>query len=222
MKITPREVEEKYLYRTPIYLLTGDIETAKFYSNLASASSKLGYYVEDAVKSLIKFPKVKTEALGSFDGKYVLVKQKINKKIPDFVLVDTDSKKISVFEVKTNLKNLDFAQAFGEKIKHEELKKYLQYIFSDYNVILYVVDFFEGPSLKMNHYKDDDVLNTITGREFCEILEVSFDDVMNRVNKSRKDNLLFVQEYKDKVIENNYQDHLTEEDFTIMKFYESD
>ena len=105
MKITARDIEEKYLYRTPIYLLTGDVETARFYSDLASASSKLGYYVEDTVKNLIKFPKVKTEALGSFDGKYVLIKQKINKKIPDFLLVDTDNKKISVFEVKTNLKN---------------------------------------------------------------------------------------------------------------------
>ena len=220
MKIVERGVEEKYLYRTPVYLLTGDVETAKFYSDLASASSKLGYYVEDIVKSFIKFPIVKAEALGTFDGKYVLVKQKINKKIPDFLLVDTNEKRISVFEVKTNLKNLDCAQAFGEKIKHQDLKEYLHTMFNGYDIILYVVDFFDGPSLKVNLYENDDVLKTISGRDFCKILEVSFEDVMGKITTSRKNNLSFVQDYKNKSIVSKDEDLPDTENLNLLSFYE--
>jgi len=46
MIIDERNLDEKALYNNPIYLLTGDFETAKFYSCLASACCKFGYFVE--------------------------------------------------------------------------------------------------------------------------------------------------------------------------------
>ena len=216
MKIVGRNVEDQFLHRTPVYLLTGDLETAKFYSDLASASSKLGYFVEDVVKDFITYPIVGREELGNRTGIYVLVKKKIVNKIPDFLKVDTDNKTVDVYEVKTNLKNLDSKQAFGEKIKHEELKNFLVGMFVDYTVTMYVVDFFEGPSLKVNLYENDTLLVTIPGRQFCDQLNVSFDDVMIKVRESREHNGLFIMDYKSKPLDQ--EDIAVSHETNLMRF----
>jgi hypothetical protein len=199
--IEDRNVDDIYLLRTPVYLLTGDIETAKFYSNLASACSKMGYFVENTIVDLITLPIIKYENLIGYDKKCVVVKPKIEGMIPDFLVCDPLNKSISIYEVKTNLKNLDSKQAVAEKNKHEKLHQLFSSLFPSFDVTMYIVDFIEGPSLKVNLYEKDSLLKTIDGRVFCKHLEVEYDDVLQKITEYQNINIEFIKQYKNKNIE---------------------
>ena len=203
MIIRDREVDNNLLLNTTIFLLTGDIETTKFFSNLTSACSQLGYFIEDVVKSKITYPIVEQRELGFRKGKYVLFKPKFNKQVPDFVLVDDVNKTINIFEVKINLRNADSKKVFGEKTKYESLKKYLDNIYKNYNVVLYAVDFFNLNGIRRNIklYEQSNVLRVITGQEFCDMIDVHYDDVMSEVYKHREENQKFIKEYKNKLMD---------------------
>jgi hypothetical protein len=203
MIIKDRNVNNSVLFNTTIYLLTGDVETTKFFSNLTSACSQLGYFIEDVVKSKITLPIVNQSELGLRKGKYVLFKPKFNKQVPDFVLVDDVNKTINIFEMKINLRNADSKKVFGEKTKYESLKNYLDNIYKNYNVILYAVDFFNMDSQRRNIklYEQSGVLGVITGQEFCDMISVNYDEVMSEVYKHRQENQNFILEYKSKLLD---------------------
>lgn len=221
MIIKERGIDNQLLYNTTIYLLTGDLETAKFFSNLTSSCSQLGYYIEDVVKSKIKYPIVGQENLGHRTGKYVLFKPKFNKQVPDFVFVDDENKTIHIFEVKINLRNADSKKVFGEKTKYASLKEYLDNIYKNYNVILHAVDFFNFDSARRNIklYEQSNVLNVITGVEFCQMLCVDYDEVMSEVYKHRKENQEFIIKFKNKKLDElnviNNQQHIN-----LLNYYE--
>jgi hypothetical protein len=198
--IEDRNVDDIFLLRTPVYLLTGDIETAKFYSNLASACSKMGYFVENTIVDLVKLPIIKYENLIGYDKKSIVVKPKIQSMVPDFLLYDPLQKNINIYEVKTNLKNLDSKQAIAEKNKHEKLHQVFTSLFPKFKTTMFIVDFIEGPSLKVNLYEKDSLLNTISGKNFCEQIEVNYADVLDKITQFQSKNLQFVKEYKEKDI----------------------
>ena len=200
MRIEDRGVDDVYLLRTPVYLLTGDIETARFYSNLASACSRMGYFAEDTVVDLMTLPIVKYENLNNYKEKCVVVKPKIEGMIPDFLIFDPVEKFINVYEVKTNLKNLDSRQAAAEKIKHEKLYQFFSSSFLNFHTTMYIVDFIEGASLKVNLYKEDSLLKTIDGKVFCEHLGVQYDDVLDKITQDQNINIKFIKNYKKKNI----------------------
>ena len=106
MIITERNADVGEFLFAPIYYLTGDLETAKFYSNLASATSKFGTYLEQKIRESIKLPVGDYDSIFSclfpLDQKILLRKQKVVGVEPDFIVVDPIKKLIDVFEVKSN------------------------------------------------------------------------------------------------------------------------
>jgi len=108
MIIDERNLDVKALFTNPIYLLTGDFETAKFFSCLASACCKFGYYVENIIRDNMSYPYITKDNIEfNKTGKYLLYKPKFGSEVPDYVLIDEEAKIIYVYEVKVNLRNMD-------------------------------------------------------------------------------------------------------------------
>ena len=88
MIITERKNDaDEFLY-APIYFLTGDLETAKFYSNLASATAKFGTYLEKQIKETVSIPIINYSEINTVTKKSLLAKQNIDGVIPDFIIID--------------------------------------------------------------------------------------------------------------------------------------
>ncbi len=202
MIIDERNLDVKGLFTYPIYLLTGDFETAKFFSCLASACCKFGYYIENIVRDNMSYPYIKVENIGeNKSGKHLLYKPKFGSEVPDYVLIDEDNKIIYVYEMKVNLKSMDSKKAHGEKAKYQRLKLFLEENYKKYTVSVFVVNYLGVDGRNCSLYKNLDFLSIITGEEFCKSVNVSYDKLMNLIKESQKTNQEFIKLYKEKLID---------------------
>ena len=200
MIITDNDIDIERLLNNPIYLLTGDLETAKFYSSLASASIKLGYYVEDIIKESINLPIFKdigsNNTVFGIEERYILIKPKFGSEIPDMVLVDETTMTIHVYEIKVNLRNADSKKAHGEKIKYQTLKDYLDKKYPEYSINIFVVDFLGTGGGATSIYEDSDIIEVITGINFCKSVDIDYDNLMKKIKYSQVSNREFIHNYK--------------------------
>lgn len=221
MIIDERNLDEKSLYNNPIYLLTGDFETAKFFSCLASACCKFGYFVEKAIKEHFKYTYINQTEIGLKNtGKFLLHKPKFGAEVPDYVLIDEDEKIIYVYELKINLRNMDSKKAHGEKAKYQRLKLYLEEIHPKYETKIFVVNFLGASGRNVGLYKGLDYLKIISGEQFCQMMDVSFSLVMNKIYSSRSENQQFLLDYKQKKLEEVKELQIQQQN-TLVQFYES-
>ena len=176
-------------------MMTGDLETARFYSMLAGASSKFGFHLEDVIAENINLPIVKWGRLKSCKVRSMCLRPKIDKKQPDFIFIDPINMMISVEEIKTNLNSLDSKQCIAESITYLALKRELQAWFPKYRVEVDIVNWFAGKNSRGNLIHPE--INIITGEEFCEFVGISYDDVLNDLAADRAKNIRVISEYKE-------------------------
>lgn len=198
MLITNNNLSNDRLVNNPIFLLTGDIETTKFFSSLASACIKLGYYIEDLIISNINLPIL--EEIGQKTlfpcEQYILIKPKFGKEIPDIVFIDENRKQIQVFEIKTNLRNADSKKAHGEKAKYKRLYDFLIEKYLNYKVEIFVVDFLGSLTGATELYRELNIINVVSGKNFCNKFNVDYQLLMDQIKSSQKLNRNFIQEFK--------------------------
>lgn len=204
MIITERKHDKDEFLFSPIYFLTGDVETAKFYSNLASASSKFGTYLEKKIRETIKLPFINNlDDINHLKEKSVLKKQKIGKVEPDFIIIDPSINTISICEIKTNLFNMDSNLCRKANETGLEMKEYFGTNFSNYISSVYLVNFLGFRPSKRGKYVLDLTNNfiIIEGDEFSKIIDVDYGFVINSLKNNRKINQEFIDIYKNKPIE---------------------
>ena len=190
---TKHEIEDKYLLRTPVYLITQDLETARFYHSLVSATSRLGFFVENKIAELIPYPVVSYSE--NLQNDTVIFKEQIHGLKPDYILVKDNT--IHIIEQKLNLINHGIKAVTGEQQRYLKFKSCLQQAHTNFDVRLYIVDFFAevGPALKTSLYGNSD-FTTLTGRELCDMLSVSYEEVMKTLHSSAMTNQQFIEHYK--------------------------
>jgi hypothetical protein len=200
LKITHNNKTIQKLEKNPIFLLTGDIETTKFYSSLASACIKIGTYLEDKIEEKIRINFDIKQEIGQQSlfptEEYFLVKQKFQKVEPDFVYIDENQKIIYVYEVKTNLGNADSKKAHGEKIKYKTLYTFLTKKYLDYTVKIFVVDFMGDLSGATALYEASDIIEVIDGETFCKRIKIDYQTIINDLKLSQNHNKNFIKEFK--------------------------
>jgi hypothetical protein len=198
MIISDNNISQDRLLNNPIFVLTGDVETTKFFSNLASACIKFGYYIEQLIVDQIKLP-IMSEIAGNtlFDEKeYILVKPKFGSEIPDIVFVNEIEKIIDVYEIKTNLRNADSKKAHGEKLKYKRLYDYLTSSHKDYKIRIFVVDFMGSLLGATVLYKESKIIEVIDGKQFCEKIYIDHSIIIEHLQESQKKNKEFINYYK--------------------------
>jgi len=202
MIIEEKILSDEHLRSTPIYLLTGDLETARLYSTLSSAQSKLGTNIEKIMRSLCQLPVTDWNSRSKCKDKTLFYKTRLHKSEPDFVVYYPKKKKLVICELKTNAFNMDSKQAPTEQKSYTELRELLQVDFK--TVEIKIADFSGGAIDKRNRkdsYFNDPLFEIISGETLCsDILEISFNDVMNVVYKDQEINELFLRLYKKKPI----------------------
>ena len=207
MIITERNADVGEFLFAPIYYLTGDLETAKFYSNLASATSKFGTYLEQKIRESIKLPVGDYDSIFSclfpLDQKILLRKQKVVGVEPDFIIVDPIKKLIDVFEVKSNMFNMDSKQCRTENQTGSKIKEHFMEILPEYNTTVYLVNFFGFEPTKRGKYVEPLTTNFIhiNGETFANMLGISLESVLDSLKNNRELNQQFIQGYKSKPIE---------------------
>jgi len=207
MIITERNADDGEFFFAPIYYLTGDLETAKFYSNLASATSKFGTYLEQKIRELINLPVENYDSLFSclfpLEKKYLLRKQKIVGVEPDFITIDPINFSVDVFEVKTNVFNMDSKQCQTENLTGAKIKKHFVEILPEYNTTVYLVNFFGFEPSKRGKYVEPLTTNFIhiNGETFANMLGISLDSVLDSLKNNRELNQQFIRGYKSKPVE---------------------
>lgn len=216
MIIEEKVLSDEHLKRTPVFLLTGDIETAKLYSTLSSAQSKFGTDVEKIIRRLCQLPLSEWNGRNLCKKKTLFYKTKLNKSEPDFVVFYPKEKKIVICELKTNAFNIDSKQAPTEQKSYAELRELLKTEFN--SVEIKIVDFAGGATEKRKRkdsYFGDPIFEIISGEELCDILEISFDDVMNVIYKDQEINETLLRTYKSKPIIRNVISKVN----TLINFY---
>ena len=200
MIITERNADPEEFFFAPIYYLTGDLETAKFYSNLASATAKFGTFLEHKIKELIKLPIIEYSEINSCTQKSILKKQNIDGVEPDFVLINPTLKIIEVFEVKSNMFNMDSKQCKTENYTGQKMKIHFIENFQNFNTEVYLVNFFGfTPTKRGKHVLPlTDNFIHITGKDFSQKIEISYELVLNSLKNDRIVNQKFIDNYKNK------------------------
>lgn len=207
MIIKERDADDGEFLFAPIYYLTGDLETAKFYSNLASATSKFGTYLEQKIRELISLPVEEYDSLKSclfpLEQKCLLRKQKIVGVEPDFIIIDPINKLILVFEVKTNMFNMDSKQCKTENYTGSKIKQHFMEILPEYTTEVYLVNFFGFEPSKRGKYVTPltDNFKHINGEIFSEMVDISLETLMNNLKDNQLTNQKFITDYKSKPIE---------------------
>ena len=190
----------------PIYLLTGDLETAKFFASLASSTCRMGNFVQDRIThkimhdvgALPKLNGIGESNLFGLPDKYVIVKAlyKQFKIEPDFIVVDEVKKTIDVFELKVNLSTPDSKKVYGEISKYAKLQEYLKELYSKYTIQTYAIDFIGDGGGSSILYQKSGIFKIINGRQFCDIVHIDYGDVMDDIKENRKSNLEYIKRYK--------------------------
>lgn len=198
MIIVDRGVTDEELFCSPVYLLTGDLETARFYSNLASACSKFGTFLEKQIKGIIQLPFVDYDEIKNINQKSLLIKRKIDGVEPDFVIVDPIEKTISVCEVKSNMYNMDSKQCKTENKTGQILKDNFNNNFEDFSTELYLVNFFGyKPNKRGQHVVPlTNNFTHINGNIFCSMMSVNYDNIVDNLKNSQTSNVEFIINYK--------------------------
>lgn len=207
MIITERKHDKDEFLFSPVYLLIGDLETAKFYSNLASASAKFGTYLEKQIKEVVKLPIVESvKDINNVTEKSLLKKQRIDGVEPDFIVIDPVNKTISVCEVKSNLFNMDSKQCKTENDTGLKMKKYFSLNFSNYTTSVYLVNFFGFQPTKRGKHVTGLTSNFthINGNEFSKLMDIDYDFIISSLKNNREMNREFIKEYKNKNIEGDH------------------
>lgn len=207
MVITERKHDVDEFLFAPIYFLTGDLETAKFYSNLASASAKFGTYLEKQIKEVVTLPIVENvKDIHNITEKSLLKKQRIDGVEPDFIVINPVNKTISVCEVKSNLFNMDSKQCKTENDTGLKMKKYFSLNFSNYITSVYLVNFFGFQPKKRGKHVIGLTNNFthINGDEFSKLIDIDYDFIIDSLKINREMNKEFIKEYKNKNIEDNH------------------
>jgi hypothetical protein len=206
MIITDNTIEFDTFSKHPIYLLTGDIETTKFFSILTSSCSKLGYYIEGKIKEYIlasgipQQPSIQHHELWDAPAQYFIHGVKFGAEKPDFVVVDEGKLTIDVYEIKMNLSNVDSKKAHGEKAKYTRLFETLSNDFPEYKVGVYVADFLGTTGGAIKLYEDCDILEVINGETFCTKVGISYKSIMDDIRYSQIANREFIKNYKNKKV----------------------
>jgi hypothetical protein len=203
MIITERKNDaDEFLY-APIYFLTGDLETAKFYSNLASATAKFGTYLEKQIKETVSIPIINYSEINTVTKKSLLAKQNIDGVIPDFIIIDPKTKTIHVCEVKSNMFNMDSKQCQTENTTGLKMLNYFNTNFSNFTTKIYLVNFFGfQPSKRGKHIIPlTNNFNHINGKAFAEIIDIDYQSLLNKLKNNRDINKNFIESYKSKTIE---------------------
>jgi hypothetical protein len=203
--------------KSPVYMMTGDLETARFYSMLASSSSRFGYFLEDVITENINLPIVDWDRLPFCEVKSVCRKPKINRKIPDFLLIDPINMLVWVAEIKTNLNSLDSKQCKSESTTYLTLKADLQTQFPKHKVEVNIVNFFGGKNSRGNLIHPE--LNIITGEEFCEVVGVSYGSVLGSLSANRVKNATLISEYKERPVVITEQDNERQGDISTLEAF---
>lgn len=202
MIITERKADDGEFLFAPIYFLTGDLETAKFYSNLASATAKFGTYLEHKIKEFVSLPVIEYDEILQCKQKSLLLKQKISGVMPDFVIVNPIDMTIQICEVKSNLFNMDSKQCKTENNTGEILMEHFSNYFPEFKSEIYLVNFFGfQPSNRGKHILGmTDNFQHINGQEFSDVLEIDYQEVLVSLKNDRKVNQDFISSYKNKPI----------------------
>lgn len=204
MVITEKILSDLHLRRTPVYLLTGDLETARFYSTLSSAQSKLGTNLEKTMRNLCQLPLFDWNAKDKCKEKTLFYKTRIHNSEPDFVIFYPNQNKLVICELKMNAFNIDSRQAPTEQNFYLQLGETFREEFQ--TIEIKITDFFGG-SIEKRKRKDsyfgDPFFEVISGENLCDILEISFDDVMNVIYRDQEINENIIKSYKDKPLIRN-------------------
>ena len=203
MIITERKNDaDEFLY-APIYFLTGDLETAKFYSNLASATAKFGTYLEKQIRESVSIPTINYSEINTTTKKSLLEKQNIDGVVPDFIIVDPGTETIHVCEVKSNMFNMDSKQCQTENNTGLKMLNYFNINFSNFTTKIYLVNFFGfQPSKRGKHIIPlTNNFNHINGKLFAEIIDMDYQSLLNKLKNNRDINKNFIESYKSKTIE---------------------
>jgi len=199
MIIEEKNLSDEHLRRTPVFLLTGDLETARFFSTLSSAQSKFGTHLEKIMRSLCKLPVTEWKQRHKCSQKTLFLKTKIHNREPDFVILE--NRKVIVCENKLNAYNIDTKQAPTEQKSYLELKNFLS---NEFDFVEIKISDFAGGAIdkrkRTDSYFNDSSFQIITGNELCEILEISYDDVMNIIIHDQEINSKLLNNYKSKPI----------------------
>jgi hypothetical protein len=203
MIITERKNDADEFLHAPIYFLTGDLETAKFYSNLASATAKFGTYLEKQIKESVSIPIIEYSEINTATKKSLLAKQNIDGVIPDFIIVEPETKTIHVCEVKSNMFNMDSKQCQTENNTGLKMLNYFNINFLDFTTKIYLVNFFGfQPSKRGKHIIPlTNNFNHINGKDFAKIIDIDYQSLLNKLKNNRDINKNFIESYKSKTIE---------------------
>jgi len=203
MIITERKNDvDEFLY-APIYFLTGDLETAKFYSNLASATAKFGTYLEKQIRESVSIPIIDYSEINTVTKKSLLSKQNIDGVVPDFIIVEPETKTIHVCEVKSNMFNMDSKQCQTENNTGLKMLNHFNINFLNFTTKIYLVNFFGfQPSKRGKHIIPlTNNFNHINGKDFAEIIDMDYQSLLNKLKNNRDINKNFIESYKSKTIE---------------------
>jgi hypothetical protein len=208
MIIENRNVKDELFCFSPVFYLTGCVETAKFYSALASASSKFGTFLENQVRDLMPQKEIVYTGIKSCEVPSKLKKKtKIDGVEPDFIVVNPQLKTIDVYEIKATLYNMDSKQSKQENRTCKILQEHFAEKFSEFKTTVYLVNFLEfvpktkgGKETGKSTLRLTNNFEHIGGREFCEKVSLSYDEVLNLLRINRQKNKSFIENYKSKEI----------------------
>ena len=203
MIITERKNDADEFFYAPIYFLTGDLETAKFYSNLASATAKFGTYLEKQIRESVSIPTINYSKINTITKKSLLEKQNIDGVVPDFIIVDPGTKTIHICEVKSNMFNMDSKQCQTENNTGLKMLNHFNMNFSNFTIKIYLVNFFGfQPSKRGKHIIPlTNNFNHINGKDFAKIIDMDYQSLLNKLKNNRDMNKNFIESYKSKTIE---------------------
>lgn len=183
--------------------LVGDEELGLLLSRIHSAQIRTGNELETHIKNLIIYPIVTLETLyqkGICRETEVIIKPHKPKSgdaegiIVDFAVIFHSRSKVALIELKSSAQ-FDTQKTPQIYNKLNQMAQYINHPGLGYQVNIAVCVFYASDSLSIYEgfkrcgFKQSEV---ITGIQFCELLGVHFEDVMNKVAEDQPENKNYI------------------------------
>lgn len=178
----------------------------KVQSTVTSAGTELERIIHEILKhkgQLVENVDIFLDKIPQNNSIFVLSKKalkkskiiKFEKSEPDFVLLKISSKKCHIIELKEGYL-FDTKKAAGEKLSLQNFENTIAKKIPFATSIHLCCFNCEDKTLIMQGLKqkftEDEIL---TGREFCKLFEIEYDDIINKRNQDQKDNFdYFIEE----------------------------